>query len=165
MRLIPVLAVLAGACSELPTLGQDPERNALEGESVQLVRFEEYFPAYDSGFGEQARLVVQNQAQWEAAWQRTWHNHSPVPPAPAVDFGAHVVVLAAMGSRPTGGYSIRVEDAAARSDHVVVRVIETSPGRSCFTTQAFSEPVDIVKLPRTSLPVRFETVKTVHDCG
>lgn len=164
MRTIAVLAVLAGACSELPTLGQDPERNTLEGEPVQLVRFAEYFPAFNSGFDQQTRLVVQNQAQWEAAWQRLWHNHWPVPATPAVNFETHVVVLAAMGSRATGGFRIQVDEAATRSDHVMVRVIETSPGRQCFTTQAFTEPVDAVKLSRTSLPIRFQTVSTVHEC-
>ena len=48
---------------------------------------------------------------------------------------------------------------------MAVRVLETSPGSGCITLAAFTHPVDIVRLPRTPLPVRFHTVKTVHECG
>ncbi|HYR07775.1 MAG TPA: protease complex subunit PrcB family protein, partial [Longimicrobium sp.] len=131
---------------------------------VQLIRLQEYFPPHNSGFGEQARLVVTGQAEWETAWRRVWEGHSPVPAAPAVDFEREVVLVAAMGSRPNGGHHIQVKQAAAQADRVVVRVVETSPGKACFTTAAFTEPVDVVKLPRTPLPIEFQTVKAVHEC-
>lgn len=162
---ILVAALLAGACGDTPTARQDPPLEALAGNPVQLARFTEYFPAYNSGFGQQTRLVVGSQAEWQAAWTRLWKNHAPVPPPPAVDFANEVVLLAAMGSRSSGGFTIRVQDAAARTDHVAVRVIETSPGGGCVVTGALSEPVDVVRLPRTALPVRWETVRAVHECG
>jgi hypothetical protein len=159
-----MLAALAAGCAELPLTGSDSELEELVGEPVQLIRLQEYFPLHDSGFGEQARLVVTSQAEWETAWRRVWHGHSPVPAAPAVDFEREVVLVAAMGGRSSGGYQIQVEKAAAQADRVVARVIETSPGKGCFTTAAFSEPVDVVKLPRTPLPIEFQTVKAVHEC-
>lgn len=159
-----VAVVLAGACSESPTARQDAPLEALVGNPVQLARFQEYFPAFNSGYGRQTRLVVTTQAEWEAAWARTWENEEPRPPAPAVDFTREVVLLAAMGSRPSGGFRIRVEAAAARTDHTAVRVVEMSPGGNCIVTAALTEPVDIVRLPRAALPVRWETVRAVHSC-
>jgi hypothetical protein len=163
MHLVPLLVAVLAGCSELPTVRQG-ERNVLDTQQVALVRFDAYFPAYNSGFGEPVRRVVDDAAEWEDAWRELWRSHNPVPPAPAVDFSREVVLLAAMGTRSSGGYSIHVEDAAAKGDHVTVRVIETSPGRACGVTAALTEPVDIVKLSRTPLPIRWETVKSVHDC-
>jgi len=165
IRLIAVVtAVLAGGCTELPTVRHMEQKTFGEGQ-VALVRFDVQFPAYYSGFGEQTRRVVTNQSEWEAAWRQLWHNVRPIPDAPPVDFDREIVLLAAMGSRGTGGYTIHVEDAAVNGDHVTVRVIETSPGRGCGTTQAVTAPADVVKLTRTPLPIRFETVRSVHDCG
>jgi hypothetical protein len=165
-RLLVTLAatLLAGACSEPPTARQDPVADALGGNPVQLVRFTQYFPADNSGFERQTRVVVSSQAAWEAAWRQIWKNESPVPPAPAVNFDTHVVLLASMGVRGSGGHTVRLAAAANRGDHVGVRVIETSPGSSCVTTAAITEPVDVVLLPRTPLPVLWETDRVVHEC-
>jgi hypothetical protein len=160
-----MLVTLAAGCAELPLIGPDTGQEELVGEPVQFIRLQEYFPAYDSGFGEQARLVVASQAEWETAWRHVWHGHSPVPAAPAVDFDREVVLVAAMGGRSSGGYQIEVTQAVAQAARVVVRVVETSPGSGCFVTAGFSEPVDVVKLPRTPLPIEFRTVKVVNECG
>lgn len=159
-----VLATLAAGCAELPSISPAPERDVLPGEPVQLVRLHEYFPADNSGFDAQARLVVTSQGEWEAAWQRIWQNERPVPAAPAVDFSREVVLVAAMGSRSSGGHHIQLQQAAAQSGTVAVRVVETSPGSECFVTAAITEPVDVVKLPRTSLSIEFQTVRAVHNC-
>jgi hypothetical protein len=160
-----MLAVLAAGCADLPLISSGPGQDVLDGDPVQVVRLQEYFPATNSGFEEQARLVVTSQAEWEAAWARIWRNHSPVPPTPLIDFEREVVLVAAMGSRSSGGYHVKVQAAAAQADRVVVRVVETSPGSGCVVTHAFTEPVDVVRLPRTPLAIEFRTAKEVHDCG
>jgi hypothetical protein len=159
-----LLAVLAAGCAELPSISPGPERDQLAGEAVQLTRLDQYFPPYNTGFEEQARLVVDSREAWEAAWVRVWKNHGEVPPAPAVDFSREIVLLAAMGVRYSGGHHVRMPAAAVQPNRVVVRVVETSPGSGCVTTAALTEPVDVVKLPRTPLPIEFQTVKTVHEC-
>lgn len=162
-RLIPVVLAALAACSELPLLNPGLDRN--EGEPVAITRFEGFVPAQNSTIATRERVVVENQAQWEIVWRRLWHNESSAPAAPAVDFTREVVVVAAMGGRPTGGYSIRVDQADARTDHVSVRVVETSPGRRCVVTMATTAPLDVVKLTRTGLPVRFQEVEAVRSCS
>ena len=44
------------------------------------------------------------------------------------------------------------------------RATECMPGFGCVLTQATTAPIDIVKLPRTSQPIQFQTVKAVHEC-
>ena len=160
-----MLALLAAGCTELPSILGGPNHDELGGEPVQITRLQEHFPGFSSGITEPARLVVNSQTEWALVWRRMWQSHNPVPPAPVVDLSSETVLVTTMGGRPTGGYSIRVEEAAVVSGDLVIRVVETSPGRACVTTQAFTAPVDVVKVPRTGHSIRFETVKKVHDCG
>lgn len=159
------MAALLAACSELPSVTPELDREPLDGEPVEVIRLAETLPAHYSGMTQRERVVVRTPAEWEIVWRRMWAGHSPLPPVPAVDFERHVLLVAAMGSRPTGGYHIRIAEAAALADEVAVRVVETSPSRGCITTQAFTAPVDVVKLPRTSRQIQFRTAEVVHECG
>lgn len=161
-HLIPIAIAALAACAESPLAG--PPLDDLPGQAVVVTRLDERYPSQYSGFGDPARIVVDDAAQWAEVWARLWNNQRPLPPLPAVDFAREVVIVAAMGSRPTGGYGVRVQDAAVQANQVVVRAVETSPGSGCVTTQAFTAPADVVKLPRTDRPVRFETVAAVRDC-
>lgn len=159
-----VMSMLVAGCAELPSISPGLDQVPLPGEPVQVVRLEAYFPVHYSGLDAPARLVVESQAEWALVWQRIWGSHDPVPALPSIDFDRETVLVAAMGTRPTGGYAIRVDAAAAQGERVAVRVVETSPGSRCALTQAFTAPIDIVKLPRTPQPIAFQTVKNVHEC-
>jgi hypothetical protein len=160
-----VLAVLAAACSE-PSSSVDPSLDELEpgGEPVAVSRLEQQHPAHYSGITRQERIVVDDPVEWEQVWARLWQGSHPVPSVPPVDFGRELVVVAAMGGRPTGGYSIQVDQVRAYADHVTVHAVESSPDRGCVVTMAFTAPVDVVKIPRTALEIRFRTTRTVRDC-
>ncbi|MBW3573003.1 MAG: protease complex subunit PrcB family protein [Gemmatimonadetes bacterium] len=160
-----VLAALAAGCTELPSIDPGFDEGDLGGEPVPVTRVHEAFPAGYSGLAEQAQLVVESRAEWEEVWRRMWQYTDPAPAAPAIDFSRHTVVVAAMGSRPTGGAGVRVEKAASHADHVVVQVVETSAGDGCGTTQAVSAPVDVVAIPRTPQPIRFRIAQTVRECS
>jgi hypothetical protein len=159
-----LLATLAAGCAELPSIAPGLHHDELVGEPVPLVRLQDPFAIDYSGFEAPARVVVESPVEWEIVWRRIWRNHDPVPATPSIDFDREQVLFVAMGGRPTGGYSVRVTAAAAQGDRVAVRVVETSPGSGCVLTQATTAPIDIVKLPRTSKPIDFQTVKTVREC-
>lgn len=160
-----VVALFASACADLAS-PLDPDLDELEpgGEPVAISALEHPHSRFYSGITEQERIVVEDQVEWEQVWARLWRNTSPVPDTPPVDFAREFVIVAAMGTRPSGGYSIRVDEARAYAGHVTVHVVETSPGRGCVVTMAITAPVDVVKIPRTPLEVRFRTSKTVHEC-
>ena len=158
-----LLCLFAAACAEAPLLDPGLAEGALPGEPVTLTRVEPG-PSPHSGFSEPARIVVTSQAQWEAVWRKITGSATPATPPPAVDFRREVVLVAAMGGRHTGGYTVRVEEAAADARQVSVRIVETSPSARCVVTQAFTAPVDVVKMTRTSLPVRFGVAQQVRDC-
>ena len=133
---------------------------------LSLRRFDEMATYYQfsSGIDEPRRIDIRSPAEWEGQWARLTRRHGNPPPAPRIDFTREMILLAAMGQRPTGGYSVRIERVLPRSEEYQVFVRETSPGRRCGTTQASTSPVDIVVVPATPKPVRWVVEQDVHDC-
>jgi hypothetical protein len=117
---------------------------------------------FHTGYTERERLVIRSPEQWSQAWARIIQTYSPRPAAPAVDFDNEVVILVAMGQRPSGGYFIAVEGVYDADGRVFAEVREQSPGAGCITTEALTEPVDAVRVPRRDVPVIFvERAETV----
>ena len=121
--------------------------------------------SYSSGFNQPVREVIRDQESWQAAWTTLYIGMTPAPPAPpAVDFSRSTVILVALGARATGGYDITVSRIARDGSAAYVEVTSTSPGDRCYTTQAFTQPVDIVVVPHTVDEAVFVERKTVHQC-
>jgi hypothetical protein len=77
-----------------------------------------------------------------------------------------MMVVVALGSRSTGGYSILLAGASeAANDGVAVIVDSGSPGSNCIVTEAFSQPVDIARLPLRDGAVSFVERSHVSNCG
>lgn len=117
-----------------------------------------------SSIGQPERLVVRDDATWRTVWASMWLNMSPAPELPTVDFSKEMVIVAALGSRSTGGYGILVDSAVMTSGGVALWIGTSSPGRTCLTTQAFTAPVDIARIQRVDAPVGFIDVPTVVQC-
>ena len=118
-----------------------------------------------SGFPTSERVVVRDDGQWEAIWEKAFALQASVPLRPAIDFATEMVVVAALGSRPTGGYGIAIEDLETRGTELAVFVTATSPGPSCFTTQAITQPVEMVRVRSVSGPVSFHERSLIHQCN
>ncbi len=83
-------------------------------------------------------------------------------PVPEVDFQREMVVVIALGSRPTGGYAVRLASLLMFQDSIVVRYEELRPGPTCMTTQALTYPYYVAAVPRGEGTARFERqVKSV----
>ena len=131
---------------------------------VVRLRAEPHSFTFYSGLTDRQRLVVRDAVTWTQVWDRIWHGRSPVPELPQIDFAGEMVVVAALGQRPTGGYDILVDSAEANQEGLTVRVRTISPGRTCMVTQALTQPVDIARLPRTEGAVRFEDRAEARVC-
>jgi hypothetical protein len=81
-----------------------------------------------------------------------------------VDFGREMLVLVALGSRPTTGYGILVDSAFADGEGLLVQVRTVAPGPRCGTGQALTQPVDVARVPRSEGAVRFRDRPEVIDC-
>ena len=138
----------------------------IPGVSVPVTRLnsQPYSFTYYSQLQQPERLVIRDQSAWMAAWRSLWPNGAPIPAPPAIDFGKDMVVLAALGTRSTGGFSILVDSARTTTEGLIVFIGTSAPGQHCVTTQAFTQPVDLARLPRTDGAVRFVDVPAVEDC-
>ena len=66
-----------------------------------------------------------------------------------------MVVVAAMGARPTSGYWIIIDGACEVDGQVEVFVSNVEDVRCTGQLQVVTSPADAVRLPRTDLPIVF----------
>jgi hypothetical protein len=116
------------------------------------------------GEPEQDVFVARTAEEWAALWRTlTSRCVSPRPPVPEVDWAAEMVLVVALGMRPTGGYDLRIEEVRGGPEGIEVYARESRPGSSCFVTQALTYPVHAVALPPRAGAVRlFLQVETVE---
>lgn len=155
---LAVGAVLFASCDQPASPGQ--------GAAIPIERLRaDALPlTFYSGLTQPQRLVVRDRGAWAAEWAAIWASQSPAPPIREVDFTRSMVVVAALGQRPTGGYSILIDSAAAEPGGVEVTIRTVSPGPRCGVTQALTQPVDVAILPRTDQPVRFVDRSEQNAC-
>ena len=104
------------------------------------------------------RLVLKNRAELSDLWKRLTVRVPPggwVPPIPKIDFSKEMVVVAAMGARPTSGYWTIIDGACEVDGHVEVFVSNVEDAKCSGTFQVETYPADAVLLPRTDLPIVF----------
>ncbi len=119
---------------------------------------------HTTGLAERRRVVVRDSAAWAALWPRLVGTYRPAAPLPAVDFAREMLVVASMGTRPTGGHTVTIDGALARNDTLHVTVTERSPGGRCGTTAALTAPAAIARLARRDGAVRFADSATTTEC-
>ena len=82
---------------------------------------------------------------------------------PTVDFSKDAVIAVFAGTEPTAGFSIaiaQVRDTAART----VSIVLTEPGGSCIVAQSETAPYEIVRVPRTALPLTHTLTTETTSC-
>lgn len=154
------IALAAGGCGLAPVTGVPGDAAAVRDERLEALFDDSY-----SGIDEAQRQVVRTPGTWADVWEQLHEGRSPVPERPAVDFERSVVVVAAMGSRRSGGYGIEVTSVHRDGETLYVVVEETSPGEDCAVTAAITAPATAVRVPRAAGDVHFVEKETVHECS
>src|SRR5436189_1637397 len=99
-----------------------------------------------SGYDSAATLVVRDRDAWQQAWSEIHRRVSPIPPLPTIDFSTEMIVVAALGSRPTSGYDILFAGASEAGAVVTLEVVAKSPGPGCVTLTVVTSPVDLARV-------------------
>jgi len=109
------------------------------------------------------RLVIKTNDEFNEFWKRFTAPIPPqngIPPPPEIDFSKEMVIVAAMGQRPTSGYWVVIDGACEVDGQVEVFVTSvekpTCPGWGVFTSLTY--PADAVRIPRTDLPIVFREI-------
>lgn len=133
-------------------------------EGLDPLLMERFLRASTSGFVEPGRFVVTDAEEWQPVWRRANTQYHDASAAPPVDFAERMVLVAALGEQTTGGSFVQIERVGTAGDtlHVVVR--EGGPAGGCPGTANMEQPVDLVGVPRSDLPVKWTTVYEYHAC-
>ncbi|MFQ5934653.1 MAG: protease complex subunit PrcB family protein [Dehalococcoidia bacterium] len=119
------------------------------------------FPSF--GFQEPAYLVIQNEDDWLALWQRAAALELTPP---SVDFETQTVLVAALGRVPSTGYTIQIKSVVPDETGGHLVSVEISlPGKDCVVGPAFTDPVHMVSIPKSDGPFQFETQQVVYACS
>jgi hypothetical protein len=109
---------------------------------------------------------VRSQQEWQALWATL--SPTTVGPrgnAPNVDFEKYTMIVAALGERRSGGYTVQVQNALDDGTAVRVSVLEVRPGRDCTVTLEVTYPISIALVPRTDRPIHFQVGAADFDCS
>ncbi len=118
--------------------------------------FEAVVTQQHSGIEEKRLEVVRDQASWSRLWSEIHRGQDPAPPAPAVDFSKEMLIVAALGTRPTGGFGVKVRSVSTQGDRLEVVVLEPCPPQGAMVTAALTQPVEVVRVARLSQTPTFK---------
>lgn len=99
------------------------------------------------GMGMQQHLVIRDAKAWATVWQQIAGTGEPRPDVPVVDFTRDVVIVAALGWRPSSGYSIDITEVRVGGGDAVVFLEERDPGQSCVVLAVETAPVAFAIVP------------------
>jgi len=120
-------------------------------------------PGQNSGLPIEAFTAVRSQAQWDKILtQLGWP--APGSASSVIDFEKVTMLVAALGTRPTGGYAVLFQGAFDNGAVIEVSVLEIRPGPNCTAITALTHPIAIALIPRTDRPVRFDVSAADVDC-
>lgn len=128
------------------------------------VNFETVAKAQNSSFRERVFYTINSEAEWRELWNSMHAVVNPVPELPKVDFEKEMLILAFQGSKGTGGNSIEITGIEKKDGVVGVTVKDVSPGAGCFTTQAFTSPYHVVKIPKVDAKFEYDIKYEKKDC-
>jgi len=151
-----------GACSDSTSSPGKPGANI----PVVRLRSEPYPFAFYSGLDKPDRIVIRDPVTWQIVWKKVWgggYGDSKVPPLPAVDFSSEMILVAALGARSIGGYGILIDRAHEVANSGISVTIRSISPLNCLVTEAFTQPVDIARLPVRGR-VEFTERSEVHQC-
>jgi len=163
---LAVLAALIGRALLLPLAGC----GAPGPVPVTPVTFE-MVDNQTGGPDEAASLAIRNSGEWETFWAtiepRTSREmaQSGPNPAPAIDFGSHTLLVAALGELAQPGHSVAIGAATDAGGEVIVDVVHTiQSGANCSFIGVVTYPVAFATIPATTKPVVFRQSERRTGC-
>ena len=161
------ILMLSLACT-VSALAQQPRASSGAtpvAPSTPLTRFRESDGfAQFSGLTDSVRVVIRESTEWTRYWAIINRPFFPQPPEPAVDFSREAGIVASLGSRPTGGFTIRIDQVTTEADRLIVSVVRTLPGAGCALAAVVTQPVDIVRIATPAQPIAFVERVERTDC-
>ena len=108
--------------------------------------------------GTKVHLVIKDFEEFAALWNRIAAKNPPgdwKAPPPQIDFSKEMVIISALGSRPTSGYWTIIDGACEVDNQLEVFITNVEDTSCVGQVQIRTYPADAVRIPRSDLPVVF----------
>jgi hypothetical protein len=125
------------------TLSLLPALDALAGDKKMTCTSLE--AGIDSGIDDKSEFLIRNDTDWKSFWSKHKSRQMPVPAAPSVDFKKDMVIALVAGTKPNGGFVLKINSVNTTDKGVLVDATLTKPRPDQPTAQMMSQPFDIVK--------------------
>jgi len=153
MKKHPITTILAAAFSFAVSAMATPEETPADQKP-----WREIATGAASGIEEPSRLAIRDKKAWEAWWrEHTKNTFDPENPnkAPDIDFDKETILVATMGMRTSGGFSIHFGEIHKEGGTLKVTLKTQSPGPGDMVTMALTHPFAIIAIPKHDGPVEF----------
>ena len=158
----------------VPAISKKPPEPVCGGKPVAVSLMGPLIPNYtkvtvprtsflNGGIAERKRLVIRDRDQFNEFWKELFRSSSDKPLLPEVDFSREMIVVAAMGQRPSSAYAIIIDSACEVGNQLEVLVRSIDASKCGMQLGVLTAPVDVVRLPKTDLPVIFRETE-ISDC-
>ena len=107
-----------------------------------------------SSINERRQSVIRTAAEWNKLWAEHSALSSDKTP-PAVDFSKEMVLAVFLGTRTSGGYSVKVTDARVVGKKLMVSAEETAPGPGRIRSHVITSPFAMVAVKASKQPVEW----------
>jgi hypothetical protein len=107
--------------------------------------------AGDQGIESKREAVMRTAAEWTALWKELGSSK----PRPAVDFARSTVLGVFLGSRPTAGYTVKIDTIERQGAELVVTYRERPPAPTDMVAQMLTAPYLLVTIEKFDGRVRF----------
>jgi len=118
-----------------------------------------------SSIRDRRRTVINAATEWQDFWNHFTGAIVPKPDLPVIDFAKHMVIVASMGERATGGYAIAIDEVLEEGEGLTARVVEMSPAFGCVFAPVITAPVTAVVVPRNDGTVVFVEETRTQACA
>ena len=126
------------------------------GSSLQGQRLVHIKQTLDSRIDVPVRTVAYDSATLAVWWRQTTNNPFDSSAPPRIDFHRYMVIVVAMGARPTIGNAFAITSIDSTATSIRVHVRMSSPGNDCVEGMEAQYPVDLVQVPRSNKLVIFD---------
>mmetsp|Transcript_24573 Transcript_24573/g.28315 ORF Transcript_24573/g.28315 Transcript_24573/m.28315 type:complete len:248 (+) Transcript_24573:55-798(+) len=121
----------------------------MESNSIPFTSVER---GYYSSLKETLTETCRTREEFEILWKK--HENS-LENIPTIDFNTNMLLCVFRGSQNTGGYDIHVESVKETDSEIIATCLTSDPPPGAGTTNALTQPHDIVSVPKSDKPVRY----------
>jgi hypothetical protein len=118
-----------------------------------------------NGFAAPEQRIVRTSEELAAAWQQLTARGRAQLPVPAVDFSREVVVLVALGLKPSTGHSVQIDAIRSSGANTTVVAHAVTPARDCIAGSAITYPLDLAIVPRLPGEMTIALETAVQSCN